>query len=160
MKLNQAARDVIGDGVNATLITLSPKGNPQVSAVWLGLEETPRGDELVTGHLAEHVKVKNIRRQGLVVVGIFDPNPDHWEGVVKPFLRITGTATVEQADIRELERKLAAAVGNPDVEWPPAGTRTGYLTRIHIDRVGGMGPWDAGHGTRMTDILPRVGAAE
>lgn len=153
MRLNQAAREVIGDGANATLVTLSPKGNPQVSAVWVGLEQTPRGDELVTGHLKEHVKVKNMRQTNLVVVGIFDPNPDHWEGVVKPFLRITGTATVEEADIVELERKLAKAVGNPDVVWPPAGYESGYLTRIHIEKIGGMGPWDAGTGTRMTDIV-------
>ncbi|OKH68517.1 hypothetical protein EB74_33135 [Mycobacterium sp. SWH-M5] len=153
MRLNQAARDVIGDGVNATLVTLSPKGNPQVSAVWVGLEVTPHGDELVTGHLKEHVKVRNMRRQSLVVVGIFDPNPDHWEGVVRPFLRLTGTATVEESNIVELERKLAKSVGNPEVEWPPAGYEHGYLTRIRIEKVGGMGPWDAGTGTRMTDIV-------
>ena len=153
MKLNQAARDVIGDGANATLVTLSPKGNLQVSAVWVALEETPSGDELVTGHLAEHVKVRNMRQNNRVVVGIFDPSPQHWEGVVKPFLRLTGTASVEEANIVELERKLAKAVGNPEVEWPPAGYENGYLTRIRIDGVGGMGPWDAGPGTRMTDIV-------
>ena len=32
MKLNDAAREFIGDGADATLITLNPDGSPQVSA--------------------------------------------------------------------------------------------------------------------------------
>jgi hypothetical protein len=156
MKLNQAARDVIGDGANAVLVTLSPKGNPQMSAVWVGIEETEHGDELVSGHFLEHQKVKNVQQNPRVVVGIFDPHPDHWEGAVKPFLRIAGTASIERADITELETRLGKAVGNPDADWPPPGGENGYITRIHIDKVGGMGPWDSGAGTRIDDFLDRL----
>ena len=62
MKLNQAARDLIGQGADATLVTLNPDGSPQVTVVWVALESTPDGDELVSAHLAEHRKVRNVRR--------------------------------------------------------------------------------------------------
>ena len=54
MKLNDAARELIGDGIDATLVTLNPDGSPQVTVVWVALESTPDGDELVTAHLAEY----------------------------------------------------------------------------------------------------------
>lgn len=53
MKLNDAARELIGNGADATLVTLNPDGSPQVSLVWVALRSTPDGDELVTGHLGE-----------------------------------------------------------------------------------------------------------
>ena len=62
MKLNDAARDLIGQGADATLVTLNPDGSPQVTVVWVALQSTPDGDELVTAHLAEHKKVRNVRR--------------------------------------------------------------------------------------------------
>ena len=54
MKLNDAARGLIGKGADATLVTLNPDGSPQVSVVWVALQSTPDGDELVSAHLAEH----------------------------------------------------------------------------------------------------------
>ena len=74
MKLNDAAREFIGNGVDATLVTLNPDGSPQVSLVWVALRSTPDGDELVTAHLAEHKKVRNIRRDSRVAVTIVSPD--------------------------------------------------------------------------------------
>ena len=48
MKLNDAARGLIGKGADATLVTLNPDGSPQVSVVWVALQSTPDGDELVS----------------------------------------------------------------------------------------------------------------
>ena len=73
MKLNDAARELIGDGADATLVTLNPDGSPQVSVVWVALRSTPDGDELVTAHLAEHKKVRNVRRDPRVAVTIVTP---------------------------------------------------------------------------------------
>ena len=70
MKLNDAARDLIGKGADATLVTLNPDGSPQVSVVWVALRSTPDGDELVTAHLAEHKKVRNVRNDPRVAVTI------------------------------------------------------------------------------------------
>jgi hypothetical protein len=53
MRLNEAARELIGNGADATLVTLNPDGSPQVTVVWVGLRSTPDGDELVSAHLGD-----------------------------------------------------------------------------------------------------------
>ncbi|BBY36908.1 hypothetical protein MMAN_10420 [Mycobacterium mantenii] len=58
MRLNDAARELIGKGADATLVTINPDGSPQVSVVWVALRSTPGGDELVSAHLSEHKKVR------------------------------------------------------------------------------------------------------
>src|ERR1700730_5107021 len=70
MKLNDAARELIGSGTDATLVTLNPDGSPQVTVVWMALESTPDGDELVSAHLAEHKKVRNVRNDPRVAVTV------------------------------------------------------------------------------------------
>src|SRR5260370_40664993 len=47
MNLNDAARELIGSGTDATLVTLNPDGSPQLTVVWMALESTPDGDELI-----------------------------------------------------------------------------------------------------------------
>ena len=74
MRLNDAARDLIGTGADATLVTLNADGSPQVTLVWVALQSTPEGDELVTAHLAEHQKVRNVRRDPRVAVTVISPD--------------------------------------------------------------------------------------
>ena len=73
MKLNDAARELIGEGTDATLVTINPDGSPQVTVVWVALESTPDGDELVSAHLAEYQKTRNIRRDPRVSLFFSDP---------------------------------------------------------------------------------------
>ena len=40
MKLNDAARELIGSGADATLVTLNPDGSPQVTLVSVALQST------------------------------------------------------------------------------------------------------------------------
>ena len=62
MKLNDIARQLIGSDP-ATLVTINRDGSPQVSVVWVTVQSTADGgDELVTAHLQEHQKIRNIRR--------------------------------------------------------------------------------------------------
>lgn len=139
MKLNDAARELIGGGADATLVTLNPDGSPQVSLVWVALRSTPDGDELVTAHLAEHKKVRNVRndpRVAVTVVSTDDPG-----GAMRPYLAINGTARVVEGGAPELLRELAQTLSDPNV-FPPADAPPGFLTRIRIDNVGGVGPWN------------------
>jgi PPOX class probable F420-dependent enzyme len=138
MKLNDAARDLIGKGADATLVTLNPDGSLQVSVVWVALQSTPDGDELVTAHLAEHKKVRNVRndpRVAVTIVSVDDPGQE-----MRPYLAINGTARIVEGGAPELLKELAKTLSNPDV-FPPEGAPPGFLTRIHIDKVGGIGPW-------------------
>ncbi len=95
MTLNDAARELIGDGVDATLVTLNPDGSPQVSLVWVALRSGPDGDELVTAHLGEHKKVRNIRRDPRVAVTIAFPGDVNRQ--LRPYLSIEGPPTSKRA---------------------------------------------------------------
>lgn len=142
MKLNDAARDLIGTGADATLVTLNPDGSPQVTLVWVALQSTPDGDELVTAHLAEHRKVRNVRNDPRVAITVV--SPDGRGGVMRPYLSINGTARIVEGGAPELLKDLAQTLlANPDVKFPPEGAPPGFLTRIRIDKVGGVGPWVA-----------------
>ncbi|MET8650300.1 TIGR03618 family F420-dependent PPOX class oxidoreductase [Nocardia aurea] len=138
MRLDDAARALIGAGADATLVTLNPNGSPQVSVVWVALRSTPEGDELVTAHLGEYRKVRNVRRDGRVAVTILS----HESGeVMRPYLAITGTARIEEGGAPELLAELAETLAAPGAGFPPDDAPPGFLTRIRIDKVGGIGPW-------------------
>lgn len=139
MELDSAARDLIGRGADATLVTLNPDGSPQVTVVWVALQSTPDGDELVTAHLSEHKKVRNVRRDPRVAVTIVAPG--ELTGVMRPYLAITGTARIEEGGASALLAELAETLAAPDAGFPPPDAPPGYLTRIRIDKVGGVGPW-------------------
>lgn len=137
MELNDAARELIGQGADATLVTLNPDGSPQVSLVWVALQSTPDGDELVTAHLAEHKKVRNARRDGRVALTILSKEPS--KGMT-PYLLVNGTARIVEGGAPELLEELAKVLV-PGADFPPPGSPPGWLTRIAIDSVGGVGPW-------------------
>jgi PPOX class probable F420-dependent enzyme len=139
MKLNDAARDLIGKGADATLVTLNPDGSPQVTLVWAALQSTPDGDELVAAHLSEHKKIRNVRNDPRVAVTIV--SPDALGQAMRPYLSISGTARIVEGGAPELLKELAQTLSSPDVKFPPDGAPPGFLTRIRIDKVGGFGPW-------------------
>lgn len=141
MKLNDVARDLIGQGADATLVTLNPDGSPQVSLVWVALQSTPDGDELVTAHLAEHKKVRNIRNDPRVAVTIV--SLDRPSQGMRPYLSITGNARIVEGGAPELLKALNPVLGDPNLKFPPEDAPPGYLTRVRIDKVGGIGPWVA-----------------
>jgi PPOX class probable F420-dependent enzyme len=139
MKLNDAARDLIGKGADATLVTLNPDGSPQVSVVWVALQSTADGDELVSAHLAEHKKVRNVRRDPRVAVTIVSVGASG-QGM-RPYLSIDGTARIVEGGAPELLKELNPILGDPNMKFPPDNAPPGFLTRVRIDKVGGIGPW-------------------
>ncbi len=139
MKLNEAARELIGSGADATLVTLNPDGSPHVTLVWMAWESAPDSDELVTAHLSEHKTVRNVRRDPRVAVTIL--SPERVGQVMRPYLAINGTARIVEGGAPELLAGLAQTLADPNVQFPPPDAPPGYLTRIRIDKVGGVGPW-------------------
>jgi PPOX class probable F420-dependent enzyme len=131
-------RELIGDGTDATLVTLNPDGSPQVTVVWMALESTPDGDELVAAHLAEYQKTRNIRRDPRVAVTILSTKHPQQQ---TPYLAITGTARIVEGGAPELLKKLAKAMLGSDEHFPPPNSPDGLLTRVRIDKVGGFGSW-------------------
>ena len=64
--LPESAKKLIESSALAHLVTLNEDGSPQVSIVWVGLED----GEIVCGHLPRNKKVRNIQRDGRVALSI------------------------------------------------------------------------------------------
>ena len=64
--LSDTAREALASGHLAHLTTINRDGGPQVTVVWIGLD----GDEIVSGHLNDHLKLRNIRRDPRAVVSV------------------------------------------------------------------------------------------
>jgi PPOX class probable F420-dependent enzyme len=131
-----SARAVLEGPRLAHLVTLEPDGRPQVSIVWVGLD----GDELVCGHLPEHRKIRNIRRDPRVALSI-EAGTRNAIGLDE-YVVIHGRAHVTEGGAPELLQRLAHVYLGPDVKFPPMeNPPPGYITHITIERVGGVGPW-------------------
>ena len=130
MKLDDDARALIGEGTDATLVTLNPDGSPQVSVVWIALQSTSDGDELVSAHLAEYQKTRNIRRDPRVAVTILSkqPHPD----ISTPYLSVIGEARIVEGGAPELLTDLAEVMLGSSEHFPPPDAPPGLLTRIRI----------------------------
>ncbi|ORM24202.1 TIGR03618 family F420-dependent PPOX class oxidoreductase [Williamsia sp. 1135] len=140
MKLDDSARALIGSGADATLVTLNPDGSPQVSVVWVALRTAPEGDELLTAHLGVYKKVRNVRRDPRVALTILGSDSD---ALMTPYLAINGTADILKGGAPELLAELAATLAPPGSGFPPEDAPPGYITRIRIEKVGGIGPWNS-----------------
>jgi PPOX class probable F420-dependent enzyme len=140
MKLDDSARALIGSGADATLVTINADGSPQVSVVWVALQSTPDGDELVSAHLSEYKKTRNIRREPRVAATIMAPAKP---GQQTQYLSIVGTARIVEGGAPELLTELAEVMLGSSEHFPPPNSPAGLLTRIRIEKVGGLGPWTA-----------------
>jgi PPOX class probable F420-dependent enzyme len=130
-----SARAVLESSALAHLVTLEPDGSPQVSIVWVGLD----GDEIVAGHLPLHRKLRNIRKDARVALSV-ESGTLSAMGLAE-YLVVYGTARVTEGGAPELLQRLAHVYLGPDAVFPPPGSPPGYITRITVDRLSGVGPW-------------------
>ena len=136
MKLPDSARELIESGAHAHLATLNPDGSPQVTIVWAGVD----GEDIVAAHLYESKKVRNIRQDGRVAV-TFECDTKSDMGLTE-YLVIYGLARIDEGGAPELLQKLAHVYVGPGVKFPPMDDPPpGYVTRIQIERISGVGPW-------------------
>jgi len=136
MKLPNAARQVLESAALAHLVTLNADGSPQVSIVWVGLD----GDEIVAAHMGSWQKVKNVQRDPRVALSI-EAEGHNAMGLAQ-YLLVYGTGRITEGGAAALLQRLAHTYLGPDVKFPPGDDHPpGYITRIAIDRVAGVGPW-------------------
>jgi len=130
------AREVLESDRLAHFVTLNPDGSPQVTCVWVGLE----GDEIVSGHLATRQKVRNIERDPRVALSIESKRTN--ELGLQECLVVHGRARSQEGGAPELLQRLARTYIGPDVVFPPMpDPPPGFVTRITVERLGGVGPW-------------------
>jgi PPOX class probable F420-dependent enzyme len=137
VELPQSARAVIESGRLAHLVTLNRDGSPQLSCVWVGLE----GDEIVSGHLSgAQQKLRNLRRDPRVSLSI-EGSELQPPGLLQ-YLVVHGRARITEGGAPELLQELAYRYLGPDVLFPPMpDPPPGFVIRIEVDRVAGIGPW-------------------
>jgi PPOX class probable F420-dependent enzyme len=134
-----SVRELIESGPLAHLVTVNADGSPQVTIVWIGIED----DEIVAGHLFRHRKVENLLRDPRVAISL------EAEGTnaigMRNYAVVYGQARITEGGAPELLQRLAYTYVGPDVTFPPMpDPPPGYITRIRVERVTGQGPW-AGH---------------
>jgi PPOX class probable F420-dependent enzyme len=134
--LPDSAREVLESNGLAHLVTIAPDGSPQVSIVWVGLED----GEIVIGSLGDRQKLRNLDRDPRVALSV---ETDHMNeiGLVE-YLVVHGRARIEEGGAAELLQRLAYTYIGPGVTFPPMpDPPPGYVVRISVDRIGGVGPW-------------------
>jgi PPOX class probable F420-dependent enzyme len=134
--LPDSARAVVESNALAHLVTVNPDGSPHLSCVWVGME----GDEIVCGHLPRNRKVRNIERDPRVALSMEAEGMSH--GALQHYLLVYGTARITEGGAADLLQQLAHTYLGSDVVFPGMpDPPPGYITRIAVDRVAGVGPW-------------------
>ncbi len=137
MKIPQSVHELLGKGPLAHLTTLNAAGGPQVTVVWIGIED----DEFVIGHLAVHAKVKNIRRDPRVALSLLGDKTNA-QGL-REYLVVYGNARVTEGAAVPLLHRLAPIYLGAGADYPPPSMQNlaGFVTRIAPARFSGIGPW-------------------
>jgi len=134
--IGDPARAVIESDALAHLVTIAADGSPQVSLVWVGLE----GDDIVFASLGPRRKLDNIVRDPRVSLSIEGTGTNAMG--LREYLVVRGTARIVDGGAPELLQRLAHTYIGPDAKFPPMDNPPpGFLMRIDVDRVGGVGPW-------------------
>jgi PPOX class probable F420-dependent enzyme len=140
VELPESARALIESGRLAHLVTLNPDGSPQVSCVWVGLED----GEILSAHLRDtQQKLRNVRRDPRVSLSI-EGTELQPPGLLQ-YLVVHGRARLTEGGAPDLLQQLAYRYLGPDVVFPPMpDPPPGTVLRIAVERLGGVGPWADG----------------
>jgi len=133
--LSQAVRSLVAAGPLTHLVTLAADGSPHVSLAWVGVD----GDELVIATLFDQLKLRNLRRDPRIALSFVTGgrNPIGLDN----YLVLRGHARVTEGGAPEILAALARTYLGPDVAFPPMpNPPPGFVIRITVDRVSGIGP--------------------
>ena len=139
MIIPNSAKKVLDSAALAHLVTLNSDGSPQVTCAWVGVEH----DEIVLATLFDQKKLRNVRRDPRVTLS-FETAIVNEMGLTE-YLVVKGRARVTKGGAPELLQELARTYIGPGVTFPPMpDPPPGYVTRIEVERLGGIGPWVSG----------------
>jgi PPOX class probable F420-dependent enzyme len=135
-QLSDAALELLGSAVVATIATINADGSPQLSSAWIGLED----GEIVFGTLPDQRKLRNLRRDPRISIQVQSDRVNQWG--LREYLVIDGTARITEGGAAALLQRLAHVYLGPEVVFPAMpDPPPGYVTHVRIDRVSGIGPW-------------------
>ena len=132
----ESAIRVLESDALAHVVTLGPGGEPHVTLAWVGLE----GDEIVFGTLSDQRKLADIRGDPRVAISIETSTVNDY-GLTE-YLVVYGRGRVTEGGGPEVLQRLAHTYLGPDVKFPPMpDPPPGFVTRVTVERVAGVGPW-------------------
>ncbi len=134
--IDDHVRAVLDSDALAHVVTLGADGSPHVTVAWVGLD----GDDVVFATLFDQRKLRNIRGDPRVALSIQTDETNDMG--LREYLVVYGTATVIEGGAPQLLQELAYTYIGPGVDFPPMpNPPPGYVTRVTIERLGGIGPW-------------------
>ena len=137
MRVPDVARRILESDSLAHVTTIDPDGRPQTTLAWVGLE----GDEVVFATLPDQRKLRNLRRDPRITISIQTERVNPYG--LHEYLVIYGTARVTDGGGPEVLQRLAHTYLGPDVTFlPMPDPPPGFVTRVTVDRLGGVGPWN------------------
>ena len=137
MRVPDEARRILESDSLAHVTTIDPDGRPQTTLAWVGLE----GDEVVFATLPDQRKLRNLRRDPRITISIQTERVTPYG--LHEYLVIYGTARVTDGGGPEVLQRLAHTYLGPDVTFPPMpNPPPGFVTRVTVERLGGVGPWN------------------
>jgi PPOX class probable F420-dependent enzyme len=137
VRVPDVARRILESDSLAHVTTIDPDGRPQTTLAWVGLE----GDEVVFATLPDQRKLRNLRRDPRITISIQTERVTPYG--LHEYLVIYGTARVTDGGGPEVLQRLAHTYLGPDVTFPPMpDPPPGFVTRVTVDRLGGVGPWN------------------
>jgi PPOX class probable F420-dependent enzyme len=137
VRVPDVARRILESDALAHVTTIDPDGRPQTTLAWVGLE----GDEVVFATLPDQRKLRNLRRDPRITISIQTEQVNPYG--LHEYLVIYGTARVTDGGGPEVLQRLAHTYLGPDVTFPPMpDPPPGFVTRVTVDRLGGVGPWN------------------
>jgi PPOX class probable F420-dependent enzyme len=135
-ELPRKVRELLQSGLPATLVTLNSDGSPHVTVAWVGVEN----DEVVIGTLGDQTKLRNMRRDPRVALSLVTGNTNRYG--LREDLVLRGRARITEGGAPELLQRLAHVYLGPDVVFPAMpNPPPGFVTRIEVEKVGGVGSW-------------------
>lgn len=137
MKIPQSLRDLLASAPACHLTTTNPDGSPQVTVNWYEAD----GDEIVSGHFGDYVKLKNVRRDPRVALSIAAQTKNSIG--LQEYAVIYGEARVIEGGAFEVVRRLANIYLQPGSSFPSPNSPQGYTMRISVKKIAGIGPWAA-----------------
>jgi PPOX class probable F420-dependent enzyme len=128
-------RELIEFGPLAHLTTVNSDGTPQVTVIWIGLD----GDDIVSGHMTNQRKHRNIERDPQVVLSFVAPRvPGTF---LNEYAVLRAAAVIEPGGAWNLLNRLAKVYMDPSSEFPAPKRDGGFIVRYSVQRISGVGPW-------------------
>jgi PPOX class probable F420-dependent enzyme len=133
---SDAALELLASDAIAVVATLDSDGSPHLSSAWVGIED----GEIVFGTLGDQRKLRNLRRDPRIALTVQSDHVNEWG--LREYLVVNGVARVTEGGAPELLQRLARTYLGPDVVFPAMpNPPPGFVTRIRVERVSGIGPW-------------------